>query len=108
MYKIQTNLSGSRSIAIEEQHLQTIHRFRLLDNLVGSNGVVDETVLNKLRYNVRSLLGSEYGNEKALLDLCLDVIYHANMKPYGLNSLMRLYEKWRNALPEASMTEECH
>ena len=31
---------------------------------------------------------------KDLLDLCLDVIYHDNMKAFGLHQLIMLYIKW--------------
>ena len=78
--KIQTNSSGTRSIEIEETHLQTIEKYQLLRDLIDSNGYVDEQVLDKLKLNVRSLLESQAGIDKELLDLCLDVIYHPNMK----------------------------
>lgn len=82
MYKIQTNSSGTRSIDISEDHLQTIEDYQLFRDLIDSNGYVDEQVLDKLKLNIRSLLGSEAGKDKRLLDLCLDVIYHANMKAF--------------------------
>ena len=34
MQKIQANLSGTRSINVEDIHLQTLLRYKLLDNLV--------------------------------------------------------------------------
>ena len=80
MAKIQTNASGTRSIEVSDQHLATIEQYQLLRDLIDSNGYVDEDVLDKLRFNIRSLLESETGRDKALLDLCLDVIYHPNMK----------------------------
>ena len=49
MYKIQANKSGTRHIAISEEHLQTLRQYRLLDNLVDSNGIIDESVVEKLR-----------------------------------------------------------
>ena len=76
MYKIQANQSGTRSIEISDLHLATIDKYQLMRNLVDSNGIIDETVLDKLKFNVRSLLESETGNDKNLLDLCLDVIYN--------------------------------
>ena len=76
MYKIQTNSSGTRSIDISEEHLQTIEDYQLFRDLIDSNGYVDEAVLDKLKLNIRSLLGSDAGKDKQLLDLCLDVIYH--------------------------------
>ena len=94
MYKIQANASGTRSIEISEQHLQTIERYSLLKNLIDSNGIIDEGVLDKLKLNVRSMLESQAGGDKALLDLCLDVIYNNNMKAFGLHKLILLYVDW--------------
>ena len=96
MYKIQANQSGTRSIEISDLHLATIDKYQLMRNLVDSNGIIDETVLDKLKFNVRSLLESETGNDKNLLDLCLDVIYNANMKAIGLHNLFLLYAEWKN------------
>lgn len=92
--KIQANHSGTRSIEITEQHLQTIEQYALLRDLIDSNGIIDETVLDKLKYNVRALLEGEKSNDKALLDLCLDVIYNQNMKAFGLGQLAALYNEW--------------
>lgn len=97
MYKIQSNQSGTRSIEVSEQHLQTIKDYRLFRNLVDSNGYIDEAVLEKLKLNIRSLLESEAGKDKALLDLCLDVIYHPNMKAFGLQQLVLLFINWENS-----------
>lgn len=96
MTKIQTNSSGTRSIDITDEHLQTIEDYQLLHDLIDSNGYVDEDVLNKLKLNIRSMLESEAGKDKRLLDLCLDVIYHPNMKAYGLQQLVLLYINWKN------------
>lgn len=93
--KIQANVSGSRSIEITDLHLQTIDRYALLSDLVDSNGIIDENVLDKLKFNVRSILESENNTDKNLLDLCLDVIYNNNMKAFGLNKLMALYTDWK-------------
>jgi hypothetical protein len=95
MYKIQTNASGTRSIAISDQHLETIDRYNLFSDLIDSNGFVDEAVLDKLKLNVRSVIETESGKDKALLDLCLDVIYHNNMKAFGLQQLVLLYINWK-------------
>ena len=48
MYKIQANQSGTRSIEVSDQHLETIEKYQLLHNLVDSNGIIDEEVLDKL------------------------------------------------------------
>ena len=45
MYKIQANQSGTRSIEVSDQHLETIEKYQLLRNLVDSNGIIDEEVL---------------------------------------------------------------
>ena len=94
--KIQTNSSGTRSIDIADEHLQTIEKYQLLRDLIDSNGYVDEQVLDKLKLNIRSLLSGDAGKDKSLLDLCLDVIYHPNMKSYGLQQLVLLYINWKN------------
>ena len=95
MTKIQANASGTRSIEISEQHLTTIYQYQLLRDLVDSNGYIDESVLDKLKFNIRSLLESETGRDKQLLDLCLDVIYHPNMKAIGLQNLVQLFKDWK-------------
>lgn len=96
MYKIQTNSSGTRSIDISEEHLQTIEHFQLFRDLIDSNGYVDEEVLEKLRLNIRALLEANASQDKALLSLCLDVVYHPNMKAYGLQQLVLLFINWKN------------
>jgi hypothetical protein len=96
MYKIQANSSGTRSIEITDEHLQTIDDYQLFRDLIDSNGYVDEQVLDKLKLNIRSILESGTGSDKRLLDLCLDVIYHANMKAYGLQQLVLLFINWKN------------
>lgn len=97
MYKIQSNASGTRSIDIKEEHLQTIDNYHLFRNLIDSNGYVDEQVLDKLKFNLRSLLESEAVKDKDLLDLCLDVVYHPNMKAFGLQQLVLLFINWKNS-----------
>ena len=96
MYKIQTNASGTRSIDITDEHLQTIEDYQLFRDLIDSHGYVDEQVLDKLKFNLRSMLETEAGKDKRLLDLCLDVIYHANMKAFGLQQLVLLFINWKN------------
>ena len=94
--KIQTNSSGTRSIEVSEGHLQTIEKYQLFRDLIDSTGYVDEQVLDKLKLNIRGLLEGDAGKDKALLDLCLDVIYHPNMKAFGLQQLVLLYINWKN------------
>ena len=94
--RIQTNSSGTRSIDVTELHLTTIEKYQLFRDLIDSNGYVDEQVLDKLKLNIRSLLSGDAGKDKDLLDLCLDVIYHPNMKAYGLQQLVLLFINWKN------------
>ena len=101
--KIQANPSGTRSIEVTEKHLETIDKYALLRNLIDSNGIIDEAVLDKLRLNVRALLEGSEGSDRDLLDLCLDVLYNKNMKAFGLHELVLLYIKWKNE----SQAKEC-
>ena len=94
MYKIKANASGTRTIVVTEKHLETIQKYSLFSGLVDSNGIVDEDIVNKLRFNIRGLLESEPGKDKDLLDLCLDVIYNQNMKAIGLKNLVTLFKEW--------------
>lgn len=94
MYTIQTNQSGTRSLNVSEENLQTIEKYSLFQQLIDSNGIIDESVLEKLKLNVRSLIASTEDDCKDLLDLCLNVIYHDNMKAFGLHQLIMLYLKW--------------
>lgn len=106
MYKIQANQSGTRSIEVSDLHLETIDKYQLLRNLVDSNGIIDEGVLEKLKLNVRALLEADNCQDKALLDLCLGVIYNSNMKALGLHNLVLLYVDWldKRAANEAEDT----
>lgn len=100
MYTIQTNQSGTRSMQISDEHLTTIRKYGLFNNLTDSNGFVDENVLEKLKLSVRSLIAVENGDIKDLLNLCIDVVYHDNMKAFGLQKLMMLYTTWDKEHPE--------
>jgi len=101
MYTIQANQSGTRSIEVSDDHLRTIRKYSLFSQLIDSIGKVDEDTLEKLKLNVRSLIASEEDVEsKELLNLCIDVIYHDNMKALGLQNLIKLYEEWTVKNPE--------
>ena len=100
MYTIQANESGTRNICVSNENLDTIRRFSLFQLLIDSNGIVTEQSLDKLKLNIRSLLTTPQGSDKALLDLCIDVIYHRDMKAYGLKNLIALYGQWNAANPE--------
>lgn len=95
-YKIQTNATGTRHIDVTEQHLDTIKRFSLLKDLIPSNGIVDETTLESLKHNVKSIIlnGANLEDTKSLSDLAFHVLYHDNMKVYGLKELIMLYIGW--------------
>lgn len=99
-YRIQLNATGTHCMDITEDTFRTIRRYSLFRQLVDSNGYVDETVLEKLRYNIRSIIAGQSGC-KDLLDLCIDVIYHDRMKAYGLSRLIEAYRQW-----EATQTPE--
>lgn len=94
MYTIQANLSGTRSMEVSEENLKTIEKYSLFRHLIDSTGIVDESVLDKLKLNIRSLIASQEEDSKELLDLCIDVIYHSNMKAFGLQQLIKLYLTW--------------
>ena len=70
---------------------------QLFNQLPNSHGLISEEILEKLRLTVRSLIASQEENSKDLLDLCIDVIYHKDMKAFGLNQLYELYtQKYRS------------
>ena len=97
MYTIQANPSGTRTMEVSEENLRTIEKYALFRHLIDSNGIVDEAVLDKLKLNIRSLIASQEVDSKDLLDLCIDVIYHNNMKAFGLQQLIKLYLVWFNS-----------
>ena len=105
MYTIQAKPSGTRSMEISEENLVTIEKYSLFQHLIDSNGIVDEAVLEKLKLNIRSLIASQEEDSKELLDLCIDVIYHNNMKAFGLQQLIKLYLTWLSK-QEAEEEEE--
>ena len=93
MYTILCNMKGSRKLSVDETLLKTIDRYSLFSDLLDSNGIVEEGVLEKLRLNVRSLLGGEPDPE--LLDLCERILFHNDMKAFGLHQLILLYIDWK-------------
>lgn len=106
MYTIQADQSGTRTLEISEENLKTIEKYSLFQHLIDSNGIVDESVLDKLKLNIRSLIASSENDCKDLLDLCIDVIYHNNMKAFGLFQLIQLYIKWEREQSEDTEEEE--
>ena len=97
MYTIQAIPSGTRTMEVSEENMRTIEKYALFRHLIDSNGIVDEAVLDKLKLNIRSLIASQEEDSKDLLDLCIDVIYHNNMKAFGLQQLIKLYLVWFNS-----------
>ncbi len=99
MYKIQANASGTRSIEVTEDNLLTLDKYSLLKGLVPSNGIVDETTLETLKHNAKSFILNN--NECTdLVDLCTNVLFHDNMKVYGLKELIMLYVGWKDSQEE--------
>ena len=96
MYKIQANASGSRSIEVSDSHMETLKKYGLLENLADSNGIIDEDVLEKLRLHCRSILESQTEVDRELMNLCLDVVYHPNMKALGLQNLVAMFKNWED------------
>jgi len=109
MYTILCNLKGSRKLSIEEAHLNTIDHYGLFSDLLDSNGIVEESVLEKLRLNVRSLLSVGEPDPK-LIDLCERVLFHSDMKAFGLHQLILLFIDWKkeqlDALKASLKTED--
>ncbi len=93
MYTIISNASGTRNINISDNNLQTILRYSLFRNLVDSNGIIDDSVVEKLKLNVRDLVESTQAQDKELMDLCFNVIYHPNFKAVALHNLLVLYSE---------------
>jgi hypothetical protein len=106
MYKIQTNQSGTRNIEVSEENLATLEKYNLLQDLVDSNGIIDESVLDKLKLNIRSIINSQDAPEKDLINLCIDVIYHNNMKAFGLHQLIMLFINWKDTKEKAETEDK--
>lgn len=83
-------MKGSRYIDITAEHIKTIEKYNLFADLIDSSGMVDDSSLNKLQLNVKSLLEHTQDNDD-LLSLCHDVLFHDNMKAFGLHQLILLY-----------------
>ena len=103
MYTILCNMKGSRKLSVDEAHLNTIDRYALFSDLLDSNGIVEESVLEKLRLNVRSLLST--GNpDPQLLDLCEHILFHSDMKAFGLHQLNLLFIYWKKEQSKQATT----
>ena len=96
-HQILCNMKGSRTMTIEVSHLRTIEKYALFSELLDSNGFVDDNVLEKLRLNVRSLLDN-CNNDTELLKFCQEVLFHNNMKAFGLHQLILLYIDWEKGI----------
>ncbi|MBR6692009.1 MAG: hypothetical protein IKL75_05165 [Bacteroidaceae bacterium] len=103
--KINANASGTRTMEVTETMLQIIERYSLLDRIANSAGIIDEDSLNKLRLTVRSLIASQTMASNELLELCT-VLYHEDMKAFGLNNLVKCYKVWlANRIVSEAATE---
>ncbi len=92
-------------MAISDENLQTIEKYSLFDNLLDSNGIVDESTLERLQLNVRALLEHTKGAPE-LVTLAHDVVFHENMKALGLHQLILLYLEWRKDIIAANVPTE--
>ncbi|MGI6218767.1 MAG: hypothetical protein ACOYJE_02740 [Bacteroidaceae bacterium] len=99
MYHLQANPTATRSIDVSDDNLSTIRKYNLFSGLIDANAIIDEYTLDKLKLNIRSLIATQESNCKDLLDLCIDVIYHNNMKAFGLKKLVELYQNWEESHP---------
>ena len=98
-------MKGSRSMAISDEQLETLEKYSLLFNLLGSNGIVDDVALEKLQMNVRALLEHTNGAPE-LITLAQEVIFHENMKALGLHQLILLYLDWQKDKIAANVPTE--
>lgn len=96
MDTIQANSRGTRFIEVSDENLETIEKYKLFNQLLGSHGIISEEDLEKLRMTIKSIIAGDEENCKDLIDLCIDVIYHKDMKAYALNELYALYNVWRD------------
>ena len=87
---IQKNTKGSRFIEVTDKHLETLRHYALLADLLDSHGIVDDAVVEKLRFRARALL-EHHSQDADLLSLCQQVLFHDNMKAFGLHELILLY-----------------
>lgn len=97
-------MKGSRSLEVTDQHLQTIEKHSLFCDLLDSNGIVDDAVLDKLRLTVRSILNTD-ALDNELLAFCQEILFHDNMKAFGLHQLILLYIDWQKEKLEALKTD---
>ncbi len=105
MDTIQANSRGTRFIEVSDENLQTIKKYKLFNQILSSHGIISEEDLEKLRLTIRSLIATQEENCKDLIDLCIDVIYHKDMKAFGLNELYSLYKVWEDELTETPNNE---
>ena len=97
MYDIQLNESGSRHLTVTEENMATLQKYNLLSGLGDSTGYVTESVLDRLKLNIRSLIASSTENTKDLVDLCIDVISLDTMYASGLRNLLDSFLQWEES-----------
>jgi hypothetical protein len=93
-------MKGSRTMAVSENNLQTLEKYNLFADLLDSNGIVDDGILERLQLNVRSLMQSA-SDDVDLITLAQDVIFHPNMKALALHQLILLYIDWLDGKNES-------
>lgn len=89
MYTIQAGPSRTHSLEISKENPVTTEKYGPFRHLIDSNGIADETVLDELKLNIRSLIASQEEDSKDLLDLCIDVICHNSMEAFGSQQLIK-------------------
>ena len=99
-FNIVSNASGTRTMTITEENLEVIKQYSLFKNLVGSNGIVDDSVLTTLKSFVGGLIDSTSAADAKLVRFYKDVLAHPNMKSVGLANLIELYAHWLEENPE--------
>ena len=87
-------MKGSRTMAVTEDNLLALEKYNLFADLVDSNGIVDDGVLERLQFNVRSLMQSS-SHDVDLISLAQDIILHPNMKALALHQRILLYIDWQ-------------
>lgn len=97
-------MKGSRTMAVTEDNLRTLEKYNLFADLVDSNGIVDDGILERLQFNVRSLMQSS-SQDVDLISLAQDVIFHPNIKALSLHQLILLYIDWQKEKDSGNITE---
>ncbi len=106
IYTIQSNHIATSSLEVTEENLATNEKYGLVRRLIDSTGIVAERVLAKFTLHIRNLIAAQEEDSKDLPDLCIDLIYHNNMKAFGLQQLIKLYLQWLSQQGTIEIEEE--